>query len=66
MEAIRRYYRECPARYITHVQTIKFVICMYIARKLYYVYSDRALTSFRDKSALFGKELEPGERPSWP
>jgi NADH dehydrogenase (ubiquinone) 1 beta subcomplex subunit 1 len=21
---------------------------------------------FRDKSALFGRELKPGEKPSWP
>lgn len=24
------------------------------------------LTSYRDKSALFGRELKPGEPPSWP
>lgn len=24
------------------------------------------MVRFRDKSALFGRELKPGERPSWP
>ncbi|XP_076622497.1 NADH dehydrogenase [ubiquinone] 1 beta subcomplex subunit 1 [Colletes latitarsis] len=24
------------------------------------------LTLYRDKSALFGRELKPGEAPSWP
>jgi NADH dehydrogenase (ubiquinone) 1 beta subcomplex subunit 1 len=24
------------------------------------------MTRFRDKSALFGRELKPGEKPSWP
>ncbi|XP_076649129.1 NADH dehydrogenase [ubiquinone] 1 beta subcomplex subunit 1 [Halictus rubicundus] len=24
------------------------------------------MTRFRDKSALFGRELKPGEPPSWP
>ncbi|XP_020298697.1 NADH dehydrogenase [ubiquinone] 1 beta subcomplex subunit 1 [Pseudomyrmex gracilis] len=24
------------------------------------------LTKFRDKSALYGRELKPGEPPSWP
>lgn len=24
------------------------------------------LTKFRDKSALYGRELAPGEPPSWP
>jgi NADH dehydrogenase (ubiquinone) 1 beta subcomplex subunit 1 len=24
------------------------------------------MTMFRDKSALFGRELKPGEKPSWP
>ncbi|XP_076287005.1 NADH dehydrogenase [ubiquinone] 1 beta subcomplex subunit 1 [Lasioglossum baleicum] len=33
-------------------------------------YIDRSeslrMTRFRDKSALFGRELKPGEPPSWP
>ncbi|KDR07695.1 hypothetical protein L798_02749 [Zootermopsis nevadensis] len=24
------------------------------------------MTLFRDKSALFGRELKPGDKPSWP
>ncbi|XP_017794263.1 PREDICTED: NADH dehydrogenase [ubiquinone] 1 beta subcomplex subunit 1 [Habropoda laboriosa] len=24
------------------------------------------MTRFRDKSALYGRELQPGEPPSWP
>ncbi|KYN34095.1 NADH dehydrogenase [ubiquinone] 1 beta subcomplex subunit 1 [Trachymyrmex septentrionalis] len=24
------------------------------------------MTTFRDKSALYGRELKPGEPPSWP
>ncbi|GFG33033.1 hypothetical protein Cfor_10750 [Coptotermes formosanus] len=24
------------------------------------------MVRFRDKSALFGRELKPGEKPSWP
>ncbi|KAG8224234.1 hypothetical protein J437_LFUL002690 [Ladona fulva] len=24
------------------------------------------MTLFRDKSALYGRELQPGEKPSWP
>lgn len=27
---------------------------------------DERMTKFRDKSALYGRELAPGEKPSWP
>ncbi|KAI4482886.1 hypothetical protein M0804_008739 [Polistes exclamans] len=29
-------------------------------------YDNLRLTKFRDKSALYGRELAPGEPPSWP
>lgn len=27
---------------------------------------DLRMTKFRDRSALYGRELKPGEKPSWP
>ncbi|KAL0118330.1 hypothetical protein PUN28_009165 [Cardiocondyla obscurior] len=36
-----------------------------IGRKLDSLETER-LSGFRDKSALYGRELKPGEPPSWP
>jgi len=36
-----------------------------IGHKLDKMESER-MTTFRDKSALYGRELKPGEPPSWP
>lgn len=36
-----------------------------IGHKLDLMETER-MTMFRDKSALFGRELKPGEPPSWP
>lgn len=38
-----------------------FIIGAYLDR-----YDDLRLVKFRDKSALYGRELAPGEQPSWP
>lgn len=48
------------------IATVAFVCTVYIGRQLYNYGSGIMMADYRDKSALFGKELKPGEPPSWP
>lgn len=48
------------------IATSSFIIIGIIGRYSYNYYSEVAMSSFRDKSALYGRELKPGEPPSWP
>ncbi|XP_076546235.1 NADH dehydrogenase [ubiquinone] 1 beta subcomplex subunit 1 [Osmia lignaria lignaria] len=48
---------------------LNLVACMVAGYSLGWVVNrleTERLTSYRDKSALFGRELKPGEPPSWP
>ncbi|XP_015171491.1 PREDICTED: NADH dehydrogenase [ubiquinone] 1 beta subcomplex subunit 1 [Polistes dominula] len=56
--------------------TLKYLVSVYypalipLTGFIFGSYLDRQenlrLTKFRDKSALYGRELAPGEPPSWP
>lgn len=48
------------------IATIGFVCVIYTGRQLYNYGSGIMMSDFRDKSALYGRELKPGEPPSWP
>lgn len=43
-----------------------FIGVYILSRYLYNYVSDLTMSSYRDKSALYGRELKPGEPPSWP
>lgn len=46
--------------------TVMFVCVIYTSRQLYKYGSGLLMSDYRDKSALYGRELKPGEPPSWP
>ncbi|XP_043586615.1 uncharacterized protein LOC122569521 [Bombus pyrosoma] len=48
------------------IATVAFVCVAYTARQLYDYGSGLIMIDYRDKSALYGRELKPGEPPSWP
>lgn len=48
------------------IATLGFICVVYTGRQLYNYGSGLMMSSYRDKSALFGRELKPGEPPSWP
>ena len=48
------------------IATSGLIIIAITGRYLYNYYSGLTMSSFRDKSALYGRELKPGEPPSWP
>ena len=41
--------------------SLGFLLGWWLERK-----EDERMTRFRDKSALYGRTLAPGEKPSWP
>ena len=53
---------------VTHqaIATVVFACVYYTGRQLYNYGSGLLMADYRDKSALYGRELKPGEPPSWP
>ncbi|CAK9802609.1 hypothetical protein ANTPLA_LOCUS3243 [Anthophora plagiata] len=52
-----------PSQYVIFITgaTLTILLGKYCDKKV-----SLSMTRFRDKSALYGKELKPGEPPSWP
>lgn len=48
------------------IATVALLCAYYGARQIYNYGSGIMLAEYRDKSALYGRELKPGEPPSWP
>lgn len=48
------------------IATVLLVCGVYTLRQLYNYGSGLIMNEYRDKSALYGRELKPGEPPSWP
>ena len=48
------------------IATVGLLCVIFTSRQLYNYSSGLFMSDYRDKSALFGRELKPGEPPSWP